>query len=156
VILLIPLLALPIFLPLFLMSSQRPLSHIVLQARQLLRTNTQRAANWFRKRSFSRFKLKSGSLSPSRSRSSPYSHSSLADDASRSVQSSSTTLYSIPPRAPQRSTYNSRSIRTSPVIVPIMPTVCSFLLADCPRSLIHISLVLDLIPSSFYIMGHDA
>ena len=150
----------PIFLPLFLMSSQPsngrkpnpPLSHIVLHARQLLRTNTKRAANWFRKPSFSRFKLKSGFLSPSRSHSSPYSHSSLADDASRSVQSSSTTLYSIPPRAPQRSTYNSPSIRTSPVIVPIMPTVCLFLLADCPRSLIYISLVLDVISISQVMM----
>jgi len=123
--------------PIFLMSSQqsnerkrnRPLSRITLRACQLLRVNAQRAANWFRKPSIPRFKLKSGFISTSspRSRSSPYSHSSSTDDASLSNQSSSTTLHSnrsIRPRPPQTtSTYNTRrQVRTSPVIIPIMPT----------------------------------
>ena len=112
----------------------QPLSNITLHARQLLRVNTQRAANWFRKPSFPRFKLK---FSSPRSRSSPYSHSSSTDNASPaspSIQtSSSTTLHSIRSirprsRAPQTtSTYNTRLVRTSPVIVPIMPTVRLFL-----------------------------
>lgn len=73
-----------------------------------------RAANWFRKPSFSQFKLKSGFFSSPRS--SPYS------DLPLSVQSSSTTVQSIPSRA--TSTYsNSRRVRSSPVIVPIMPAV---------------------------------
>jgi hypothetical protein len=78
------------------------------------RVNTQRAANWFRKPSFPQFKLKSGFFS-----SSPYL------DAPLSVQSSSTTVQSIP------STYNnSRRVRNSPVIVPIMPAVRSFSFTD--------------------------
>lgn len=113
--------------------SNRPLSHIPLQARQLLRDNAQRAANWFRKPSFSRFKLKFSSPS---SRSSPYSHSSSTEGASIQT-SSSATVYSITsnrPRASQTTpTHNTRRlVRTSPVIVPIMPTV-GLLLFTSPR-----------------------
>jgi hypothetical protein len=107
----------------FLMSSQqsnerrpnRPLCHITLHARQFLRANTQRAANWFRKPSFPRFKLK---IFSQRSHLSPYSHSSSTDDASHSIRTaSSATLYSV---APQRLTYNAQIMRSS-LIVPIMP-----------------------------------
>ena len=102
----------------------RPLSHIPLHARQLLRDNAQRAVNWFRKPSFPRFKLKVSSPS---SPSSPYSHPSSTDNASIQT-SSSATVYSVRstrPRATQtRSTYNTRRlVRTSAVIVPVMPTV---------------------------------
>lgn len=108
-------------------SNRRPLSQITLHARQLLRVNTQRAANWFKK-PFPRFKLKPGFISSPRSHPSPYSHSSTTNDDSHSIQSSSTTLYSISPNAPQTtSTYNPRLVRTSPLIVPIMPTVCLLL-----------------------------
>jgi hypothetical protein len=135
----------------------RPLSHFTLHARQLLRVKTQRAANWFRKPSFPRFKLKCNFISSSRSRSSPYSHSSSTDDPSFSIQSSSTTLHSnmsIRPRAsraPQTtstSTYNTRRlVRTSPVIIPIMPTVRLFLsVLEADRYVS--SLVLDLVPIS--------
>lgn len=125
----------------FLMSSQhsnerrskRPLCQIALHARQLLRVNAQRAANWFKK-PFPRFKLKSSFISSSRSHPSPYSHPSTTNDDSHSIQSSSTTLYSIRPSAPQTiSTYNTRLVRTSPHIVPIMPTARLFLFTVCPR-----------------------
>jgi hypothetical protein len=130
----------------FLMSSQqsndrttrsnRPLSQIAFHARQLLRVNTQRAANWFKK-PFPRFKLKPGFISSSsRSNPSPYSHSSTTNDVSHSIQSSSTTLYSITPTAPQTtSTYNTRRlVRSSPLIVPIMPTARLFLYTVCLSS----------------------
>ena len=140
----------------------RPLSHIALHARQLLRANTQRAANWFRKPSLPRFKLK---FSSRRSRSSPFSHSSSTDDATPSFRtSSSATLHSIEPirpRAPQTRTtsaYNhNRMIRTSPVIVPIMPTVrLLFLFTASVLEVDHYvsSLVLDLVPlTPISIMG---
>ena len=143
--------------PITVMSSQqsnerrpnRPLSHITLHARQLLRVNTQRAVNWFRKPSFPRFKIKISSRS---SRSSPYSHSSSRDDAS--IKTSSTaTLHSIEPirrRAPQTaSAYNTRMIRTSPVIVPVMPTVCCLLFFTVLEAdQLVLSLVLDLVSLS--------
>lgn len=150
----------------------RPLSHIVLNARQMLRVNTLRAANWFRKPSFPQFKLKSCFiLSRRRSHSSPYMHPSLRDDDALTIQSSSTTLLSFPIRAPQTtststtllsfptrapqttSTYNSRTIRqvrTTSIIVPIMPTVRLLFvhwLSSRLTIMHHVSsLVLDLVP----------
>ena len=142
----------------------RPLSHITFQARQLLRVNTQRAANWFKKPSLPRFKLKF----PSRlSRSSPPSSShssSLTTDQVSIRTSSSATLHSIEPSRPRasqtRSAYNSRMVRTSPVIVPIMPTVrLSFILISLLTTrltiIIHVScLVLDLDPFITYQRRH--
>lgn len=140
-------------------SSNRPLSHITLHARQMLRANTQRAANWFRKASFPRIKLKPGFISSRRSQSSPYSHSSSTDESSRSIQSSSTTLH-VPETTTTYSSqpYNTRLVRTSPVVIPIMPTVRLVLVHWCPRwrelvltIIMHhvLSLVLDLVPIPF-------
>ena len=121
------------------MSSQRSnerkpnrlLSHFKFtEARQLLRANTQRAAKWLKKPSFPRFKSKSGSAdsSPrsSSSHSSPYSHSSSTDNASLSgsVQSFSPTLVHVQVPETTSPTYNTRRlVRTSPVIIPVMPVV---------------------------------
>jgi hypothetical protein len=97
------------------MTSQPSIEH---KSNSPRRVNTQRAANWFRNPSIPQFKLKSSSP-----RSSPYL------DAPLSVQSSSSTLQSTPSRA--TSTYNnSRRVRNSPVIVPIMPAVRSFSFTD--------------------------
>lgn len=110
----------------------RPLSYIILHAHQLLRVKTQRAANWFRKPSFPRLNLKfPSSRSRSSSPRSPYSHSSSTDDTSIRT-SSSATLHSIIPRAPQTtSIYSTRLVRTSPDTwadaAPVMPTVRLFL-----------------------------
>ena len=99
-----------------------------------LRVNAQRTANWFKKPSLPRFKLKfPSSQRPRSSASSPYS--STDDNTSQSIKtSSSVTLHSIPP---QRLSYNARMMMsTSQVIVPVMPTVrrsfivFSFFLAD--------------------------
>lgn len=121
----------------------RPLSQMSYNARQLLQLNTQRAANWFRKPSFPRFRLRLSSLRSSlRSRSSPipgpYSHSGSTDDTSASIKTSSSatllSIESIRPRAQRMSAYT-RMVRTSPVIVPIMPTVSRlfFFLVPCSR-----------------------
>lgn len=137
--------------------SNRPLSLIALHA---LRVNTQRAANWFKKPSFPRFKLKISSPR-SRSSESPYSHSSSTNNASRSIRtSSSTTLHSvrsIRPRAPQttsRYNYNTRLVRTSPVIIPIMPTVRLFLFTVLLEADHYVSFLdVDLVPIIYHLFN---
>lgn len=102
-----------------------------------------RAANWFRKPSFSKFKSKSG-----------YSESSSADDL-LSVRSSGKPIR--PEALPATSMHNNynRSVQKNPVIVPIMPIVCSFLFTDLFSRLTVSSLVLDVVPVPPVNFGHE-
>ena len=113
----------------FLMNYKRKTLHA-------LRVNTQRAATWFSKPSFFRFKFKSGSLSSSRSRSSSDSLSTLSDGTSLPSHSSSTIHSSRPIRstAPQTTmVYNRQLTSNSLVTIPIIPGVRWSMFPDGPQ-----------------------